>query len=522
MTQIANPHLESHHQWQEEASFQDVLAEQFRRAPYLIASMFFHAVIAFALAGIMLLKSNESETPVIQITAVPPPPIVEDDPPPPEDQVVVTDPTEPVLVTSDPVDDETDDSLEDVGDPDMKSESPFDSTSFNGAVGLGGPPGGNKGGRGGRGTQKGGSPTEVAVIAGLEWLRDHQSPDGVWDCDDFMFNDKFDNKPHSDGAGDATNDVGVTGLALLAFLGHGNTTGKGPFRDQVAGGVNWLREAQDINSGLIGEEVGNPTLYNHAIASMALGEAYVMGKSPMLKRYLQQSTKLILNSQNPYQAWRYGLEPTGDNDSSITGWTVFALKTADDAKIPIPKGAYQGAKEWFDTMTDKGTGRTGYAWGNGGGPGGPPSRVKVYLERFPPEKSEALTAVSLLCRIFMTDTAKVKTWREHEDYELLKKQADLLASKPPLWDDEGGSCDMYYWYYGTFAMNQWGGKHWKNWKKAIEKALLPNQRQEAGNFKGSWDPIGPWGEEGGRVYSTAICTLIMEVYYRYARVLGAR
>jgi hypothetical protein len=81
---------------------------------------------------------------------------------------------------------------------------------------------------------------------------------------------------------------------------------------------------------------------------------------------------------------------------------------------------------------------------------------------------------------------------------------------------------MYYWYYGTFAMNQWGGKHWTSWKKAIEKALIPNQRQENGNFKGSWDPVGPWGEEGGRVYSTAICTLILEVYYRYARVLGAR
>ena len=66
------------------------------------------------------------------------------------------------------------------------------------------------------------------------------------------------------------------------------------------------------------------------------------------------------------------------------------------------------------------------------------------------------------------------------------------------------------------------GNEWKACKKALEKALLPNQRQDKGNFKGSWDPVGPWGEDGGRVYSTAICALVLEVYYRYAQVLGAR
>ena len=73
----------------------------------------------------------------------------------------------------------------------------------------------------------------------------------------------------------------------------------------------------------------------------------------------------------------------------------------------------------------------------------------------------------------------------------------------------------------AFALNQGGGAHWKKRKAAIEKALLPHQRKD-GNFLGSWDPGGPWGEEGGRVYSTAISALILEVYYRYSRVLGAR
>jgi hypothetical protein len=44
--------------------------------------------------------------------------------------------------------------------------------------------------------------------------------------------------------------------------------------------------------------------------------------------------------------------------------------------------------------------------------------------------------------------------------------------------------------------------------------LLTNQRQ-SGAAAGSWDPRDNWSKIGGRVYQTAICTLCLEVYYRY-------
>jgi hypothetical protein len=80
---------------------------------------------------------------------------------------------------------------------------------------------------------------------------------------------------------------------------------------------------------------------------------------------------------------------------------------------------------------------------------------------------------------------------------------------------------MYYWYYGSYAMYQMGGRYWEKWNKAMKDTILPNQRTD-GDLKGSWDPIGPWGWSGGRVYSTATMVLCLEVYFRYARVLGAR
>ena len=90
----------------------------------------------------------------------------------------------------------------------------------------------------------------------------------------------------------------------------------------------------------------------------------------------------------------------------------------------------------------------------------------------------------------------------------------------PKWDENGG-CDMYYWYYGTYAMFQMGGTGWKKWNSAMKEAVLAHQQSDA-DEKGSWDPVGPWGYSGGRIYSTALMTLCIEVYFRYGKVLGAR
>jgi len=132
---------------------------------------------------------------------------------------------------------------------------------------------------------------------------------------------------------------------------------------------------------------------------------------------------------------------------------------------------------------------------------------------FPADKGEAMTAVGLLCRFFMGQDPK--------ENPIMEKHANLLLKRLPEWDPEGKGTDMYYWYYGSYAMFQMGGTHWKKWKKAMEKAVLNSQRKD-GDYKGSWDPVGPWGYSGGRVYSTALLVLCLEVYFRYARVLGAR
>ncbi len=70
-----------------------------------------------------------------------------------------------------------------------------------------------------------------------------------------------------------------------------------------------------------------------------------------------------------------------------------------------------------------------------------------------------------------------------------------------------------------------GGESWRRWNAARRRSVLEHQERgltRGGRRRhsvGSWPAFGrgwgKWGRTGGRVYSTAINTLTLEVYYRY-------
>jgi hypothetical protein len=111
--------------------------------------------------------------------------------------------------------------------------------------------------------------------------------------------------------------------------------------------------------------------------------------------------------------------------------------------------------------------------------------------------------------------------QDPEENAIMEAAADTMLRKPPVWNENDGSIDMYYWYYGSYAMYQVGGRHWDTWARALTNAVVKTQEEE-GNPRGSWDPVDAWGEDGGRVYSTAIMVLCLEAYYRYGKVSFAR
>ena len=88
----------------------------------------------------------------------------------------------------------------------------------------------------------------------------------------------------------------------------------------------------------------------------------------------------------------------------------------------------------------------------------------------------------------------------------------------PAWDIEAGRTDQYYWYFGTLALFQVGDPEWRGWNSALARTLVKNQHPKgSGARAGSFDPVGPWQFEGGRIYSTALLTMCLQARYRFER-----
>jgi hypothetical protein len=347
------------------------------------------------------------------------------------------------------------------------------------------------------------SPAERAVALGLRWLASHQDveDDGKWDCDDFMKHDPADDR--CDGPGGPLYDVGVTGLALMAFLQTGHTDRKtrgNLYARHVRQGLRYLMASQS-EGGEFGTRAARKFIYNHTIAAIAMCEAFWRTRNPRYRRPAQRALDFIAMARNPYMAWRY--EPRGgENDTAVTTWCVLALRTGRRAGLDVDPDAFEGARQWIEKMTDPNFCQVGYNY-----PGGAPSRPAGLKDRFPPEKSQSMTAAGILCRLAVGEDPR--------ESEMIKKGANLCVELLPVWNPDNGSIDMYYWFFGTRALSGVGGAYWRKWHESMEEAIVKNQHQKgSGRRTGSWDPIGVRGREGGRVYSTALLTMCVGTVHR--------
>jgi len=500
---------EQENHWQpHQADFNEILYEQLRKTPWFMTSLVIHLVAFLVLGNLSFadiaketrnrveakLESNDLEELIEQ----------------PEEEIDETEPEEVPIDEPDFDEVTTDDeeTTETESTDDSVDSQPYEGSQANVAIGLGG----GGGGFGSRGKHRGnfrriygGGGTSAIVDEGLDWLARHQTPEeGYWDADGFQ--DRC-SKNLCQGKGYPAYDPGVTGLALLAFLGAGHTHLAGKYKQNVGWAIKYLHRIQDPE-GCFGTQTGH-FMYSHACCTLAMAEAYGMTGSMLLRRPVEKALAFIYKAQNPNPsgtgklAWRYTVQP-GDNDTSVTGWVVMALKSARSAGLDVPQSAFEGARVWLDQMTDPATGRCGYVQS-----GVSPARSEGREATWPLAKSEAITAVSMLTRVFIGE--------DPEKSVPIQKGVKLLLERLPTWNEGDGSIDQYYWYYGTLAMFQVTGLPWKKWNRAMKKAIIAHQRKD-GCEKGSWDPLGPWGEDGGRVYSTALMTMCLEVYYRYPRV----
>ncbi len=317
--------------------------------------------------------------------------------------------------------------------------------------------------------------TERAVEAALVWLAEAQSDDGRWDVDGFK------TLSRCGGAGDRSDeDVALTGLCLLSYLGAGYTHVKGEHKESVRKALNWLVDGQKADGNLQREG----QMYGQAMATAALCESYSMTGDKRLLAPIEKAVGFIVRAQNPGAGWRY--EPRKDSDTSVTGWQVLALKSAMIAGVRIAPEHFQWVEEWLDAVRrgDEG-GLYAYMPGQGGTP--------------------TMTAEGWFCQLMMQEKTRLRGQNETIPY---------LMANLPAWSSQENGVNLYYWYYSTLALYMSGTPEFTAWNKALVNALLTGQVKR-GAAQGSWDPVCVLGPRGGRIYMTATAALCLEVYYRY-------
>jgi len=369
--------------------------------------------------------------------------------------------------------------------------------------------------------------TIKSTASALRWFKRHQSPNGMWDADNYFANcieAGPKGEPGKDQSGDT--DVAMTAYAVLCFLGDGyDHVSPGIYRPVVRKGIDWLLAAQKPD-GLLGQRN-----YEHAIATMVLAQAYAMSNDPKLREPTQRAVDIILARQNrdpaataPYDrlGWDY-VNASGRNDASVTGWNVMALKSAMVAGLKVDEGingckawlekswvAANTGKPWCASTKDldpyKGISRFGYTWKTGS------NDVEISAWNAAGNRPESianhdLAPVGLLSAVFLG----------HQQGEaMLESLANYVAQyhMPTAWP-----CNTYYLYYNTLGMFQVGGPRWQAWAKTVLPMLHAAQRTDEGCMEGSWDWQGTQfhGSDTGRVLSTAYACLSMQVYWIYEK-----
>jgi hypothetical protein len=303
----------------------------------------------------------------------------------------------------------------------------------------------------------GAGPSLQSVIKALRWLKEHQNEDGSWS-----------------GSGSRT---GMTGLALLCYLAHGETPTSEEFGQTVEKAIRHLMYVQ--TSGGRFKQCGEHYVYGHAIAAYGLAESYNMTRMVFLKDPMEKAIQIIIDGQQEGGAWDYDYSKGKRRDLSVTAWQVQALKAA--------KLAGASNKDLDQTIERAVQGVKTFAAGEGylsyGGNG---------------ELSPTLTAAGVLC-LQLLGKADDRYVRDG-----LNAIRDLMCS----WTGGAEHNNTYSWYYATQAFFQNGGGPWAKWNKHMLPMMVQNQL-----------PDGHWSHGGTHssspVYDTTMCCLTLEIYYKY-------
>ena len=323
----------------------------------------------------------------------------------------------------------------------------------------------------------GSAETEAAVAAALAFLSRNQKSDGGFSPSASGAGRERSPLGFRRGGAGARAETGITGLALLAMMGAGNTHQDGEYSESVYRGLTRLIALQKPDGNMAGDASVYSSTYCHGMASLALAECAAMTGDASAIDAATAAVGYTLSMQHRGTGgWRYTQGDPGD--LSQLGWQAMVLDGAHRAGIDVTPASVRGIERFLNSVRlGRRGGLASYR------PGELPSRTMT---------AESM-ATHLLLGLPMTDEATA----EGQQYLLSKLPGD-------------GVDNYYYWYYATVALHQLQDDAWQRWNTALKRRLLSTQ-----NDDGSWPATTLWGGYGGTIYTTAMATLCLETYYRH-------
>jgi hypothetical protein len=383
--------------------------------------------------------------------------------------------------------------------------------------------------------------TRAAIDRGLRFLVRTQNADGSWTCDagKKVNNEYVVFSGSKDGemtGGKDAHHVGVTSLAILAFLAAGHAPGRGPYGAVVDRAVGFLMSCVQ-KDGYI-DHAQQSRMYDHAFATLALAEVYGMSRAPELRDKLQSAVELTVSCQNDTGGWRYA-PFTVDSDMSVTVCQVVALRAARNVGLRVPQSTIDRALGYViqsaitqsvDSLeADDDVGAFTYQ----------PVTTKFNRSSF----SLAAAGLTTLFQAGLYDNASLAAYVERRglarDEHGGKKpppsvDATVAYMKAHYRDTLSGSAQNgrhYFFYYGNYyaaqAMYNVGGTaegapQWERWYDTVRRDILSMEvrGRAAGPDGGALAalPESHWESNVGvsqHTFATAVAILILSIPFDY-------
>jgi hypothetical protein len=347
--------------------------------------------------------------------------------------------------------------------------------------------------------------SEAAVLQGLAWLAKRQAEDGHWEAvgssetpsepegGEAQPTPAADPESYSGGQGGVT----ATALGVLPFLGAGITHKQSPsepaelkeYRSKVEAALRWLGKQQVVNREDLKQDGQLPGgITAHAIATLAICEAYALSEDNNIRIPAQRAVRHILQSQ--HREGGFSDDPNRPGDVTATVWAVLALRSGQTAGLPLDKAALEKAGRFLNACA--------------AGPGD--SKLARYA-RWPDQEATPLaTAAGLLARQHIG-------W-ERSNSNLSAGSQYLLENRPPEWGDALGPAT--YYFFATQVLHHLEGPQWDEWNHRMREHLVRTQEKSDAEA-GSWNPAGgdELSNQAGRVSATSLALLTLQEYYRH-------